>query len=445
MFYLFTKKIVSDFQIIILAFACVILLGGILLMLPVSSAAGLWTPFSEALFTSTSAVCVTGLVVHDTMTYWSVFGKTVILLLIQIGGMGVVTLSALVLTATGHKLGLVQRTLIQDSIGSEHMGGLVRMVRFIVKIMLTVEGIGACILATVFVPLYGPLKGAAFSVFHSVSAFCNAGFDLMGEQGEYSSLTGFAANPVVTLTISLLIILGGIGFFTWKDFIDHGLKFRRYRMQTKAILVMTAALLLLPAIYLFMAEYGNLPLGERLLAAIFQAVTPRTAGFNTTDLTQMSGTGQAVTVILMLIGGAPGSTAGGMKVTTIFVILATCASVFGGEEECSGFGRSIDNKVISQAMALMTIYMTLFLVSGAVICSLEQQPLHICLFEAASAIGTVGLTLGITPSLGLISKIILIALMFLGRTGGLTIAWALFKIQGPSVNRKYPKGNIAVG
>ena len=445
MFYLFTRKIVSDFQIIILAFACVILLGGILLMLPVSSAAGLWTPFSEALFTSTSAVCVTGLVVHDTMTYWSVFGKTVILLLIQIGGMGVVTLSALVLTATGHKLGLVQRTLIQDSIGSEHMGGLVRMVRFIVKVMLTVEGIGACFLATVFIPLYGPLKGAAFSVFHSVSAFCNAGFDLMGEQGEYSSLTGFAANPVVTLTISLLIILGGIGFFTWKDFIDHGLKFRRYRMQTKAILVMTAALLLLPAIYLFMAEYGNLPLGERLLAAIFQAVTPRTAGFNTTDLTQMSGTGQAVTVILMLIGGAPGSTAGGMKVTTIFVILATCASVFGGEEECSGFGRSIDNKVISQAMALMTIYMTLFLVSGAVICSLEQQPLHICLFESASAIGTVGLTLGITPTLGLISKIILIALMFLGRTGGLTIAWALFKIQGPSVNRKYPKGNIAVG
>ena len=445
MFYLFTKKIVSDFQIIILAFACVILLGGILLMLPVSSAAGLWTPFSEALFTSTSAVCVTGLVVHDTMTYWSVFGKTVILLLIQTGGMGVVTLSAMVLSVTGHKLGLVQRTLIQDSIGSEHMGGLVRMVRFIVKIMLTVEGIGACILATVFVPLYGPLKGAAFSVFHSVSAFCNAGFDLMGEQGEYSSLTGFSANPVVTLTISLLIILGGIGFFSWKDFMDHGLKFRRYRMQTKAILVMTAALLLLPAIYLFVAEYGNLPLGERLLAAIFQAVTPRTAGFNTTDLTQMSGTGQAVTVILMLIGGAPGSTAGGMKVTTIFVILATCASVFGGEEECSGFGRSIDNKVISQAMALMTIYMTLFLVSGAVICSLEQQPLHICLFEAASAIGTVGLTLGITPSLGLISKIILIALMFLGRTGGLTIAWALFKIQGPSVNRKYPKGNIAVG
>ena len=445
MFYLFTKKIVSDFQIIILAFACVILLGGILLMLPVSSAAGLWTPFSEALFTSTSAVCVTGLVVHDTMTYWSVFGKTVILLLIQTGGMGVVTLSAMVLSVTGHKLGLVQRTLIQDSIGSEHMGGLVRMVRFIVKVMLTVEGIGACILATVFIPLYGPLKGAAFSVFHSVSAFCNAGFDLMGEQGEYSSLTGFAANPVVTLTISLLIILGGIGFFTWKDFIDHGLKFRRYRMQTKAILVMTAALLLLPAIYLFMAEYGNLPLGERLLAAIFQAVTPRTAGFNTTDLTQMSGTGQAVTVILMLIGGAPGSTAGGMKVTTIFVILATCASVFGGEEECSGFGRSIDNKVISQSMALMTIYMTLFLVSGAVICSLEQQPLHICLFESASAIGTVGLTLGITPTLGLISKIILIALMFLGRTGGLTIAWALFKIQGPSVNRKYPKGNIAVG
>ncbi len=445
MFYLFTRKIVSDFQIIILAFACVILLGGILLMLPVSSAAGLWTPFSEALFTSTSAVCVTGLVVHDTMTYWSIFGKTVILLLIQTGGMGVVTLSAMVLSVTGHKLGLVQRTLIQDSIGSEHMGGLVRMVRFIVKVMLTVEGIGACFLATVFIPLYGPLKGAAFSVFHSVSAFCNAGFDLMGEQGEYSSLTGFAANPVVTLTISLLIILGGIGFFTWKDFIDHGLKFRRYRMQTKAILVMTAALLLLPAIYLFMAEYGNLPLGERLLAAIFQAVTPRTAGFNTTDLTQMSGTGQAVTVILMLIGGAPGSTAGGMKVTTIFVILATCASVFGGEEECSGFGRSIDNKVISQSMALMTIYMTLFLVSGAVICSLEQQPLHICLFESASAIGTVGLTLGITPTLGLISKIILIALMFLGRTGGLTIAWALFKIQGPSVNRKYPKGNIAVG
>lgn len=442
----FTKKNISNSMAILLGFALTIFLGSLVLMLPVCSTESRITPFIDTLFTATSAVCVTGLVVRDTMQYWSVFGRIVIMILIQVGGMGIVTLSALVSMAAGQKIGILQRSAMQDSIGSSQMGGIVVMTIFIVKVMAAVELAGAVLLSFTFIPRYGPLKGAAFSVFHSVSAFCNAGFDLMGEQGAFSSLTGFSADVNINLTICALIMIGGIGFYTWKDVMDHRLRFRCYRMQTKVVLTTTAILILLPCLCFFFMEYRDLPAGERILSSFFQAVTPRTAGFNTQDYTAMSDSGRALTIVLMLIGGSPGSTAGGMKITTVFVILAASMSVFSRTGQPKAFGRGIADAAIKQATALLVVYLGLFLVSGMAISTIEQLPLGTCLFETASAIGTVGLTMGITSTLGTVSRIILILLMFIGRTGGLTIAKAFIRDQMiQSQIRRYPQDSIAVG
>ena len=442
----FTKKHISTSMTILLGFGLTILAGSLVLMLPFCSAGGRVTPFLDALFTATSAVCVTGLVVRDTMLYWSLAGRIVILILIQIGGMGIVTLSALVSVAAGQKIGILQRSAMQDSIGSSQLGGIVGMTLFIVKVMAALELAGAVLLAFTFIPLYGPFKGAGFAFFHSVSAFCNAGFDLMGEQGAFSSLTGFSGSININLTICALIIAGGIGFFTWKDMAQHGLHFRYYRMQTKVVLTVTGILILVPSLCFFFIEYGSLPVRERILSSLFQAVTPRTAGFNTQDYMAMSESGRALTIVLMLIGGSPGSTAGGMKITTVFVILATSASVFSRTGQPRAFGRGIADAAIRQASALLLVYLGLFLVSGMVISTIEQLPLGSCLFETASAVGTVGLTLGITSSLGRASRIILIFLMFIGRTGGLTIAKAFIRDQMiQNQIRRYPQDSITVG
>jgi trk system potassium uptake protein TrkH len=312
--------------------------------------------------------------------------------------------------------------------------------------MAAIELIGAVLLSFTFIPRYGFLKGAGFSVFHSVSAFCNAGFDLMGEQGAFSSLTGFSSDVNINLTVCFLIIAGGIGFFTWKDIAEKGLRFRYYRMQTKVVLTTTAVLILLPAVCFFFMEFSDLPAGERILSSLFQAVTPRTAGFNTKDYMAMSGSGRAITIVLMLIGGSPGSTAGGMKITTIFVILAASLSVFSRTGQPSAFGRGIADAAIRQATALLIVYIGLFLISGMAISTIEGLPLGDCLFETASAVGTVGLTLGITSTLGPVSRIILILLMFIGRTGGLTIAKAFIRDQMiQNQIRRYPQDSITVG
>lgn len=442
----FSKKRISNSSAILLGFALTILTGSLILMLPLCSAEGKVTPFADTLFTATSAVCVTGLVVRDTMLYWSVFGRIVIMILIQIGGMGIVTLSALVTVAAGQKIGILQRTAMQDSIGGFQVGGIVGMTLYIVRVMAAIELSGALLLSFTFVPRYGPFKGIGFSLFHSVSAFCNAGFDLMGEQGAFSSLTGFSSDVNINLTVCALIIAGGIGFFTWKDISDHGLRLRYYRMQTKVVLSTTAVLILVPALCFFFMEYSDLPAGERILSSLFQAVTPRTAGFNTMDYTAMSDSGRALTIVLMLIGGSPGSTAGGMKITTVFVILAASLSVFSRTGQPAAFGRGIADAAIRQATALLMVYLTLFLVSGMAISTIEGLPLGTCLFETASAVGTVGLTLGITSSLGQVSRIILIFLMFIGRTGGLTIARAFIRDQMiQNQIRRYPQDSITVG
>lgn len=434
----------SPFRVIIFGFFLVILMGSFLLMLPISTKGGISTPFLDALFTSTSAVCVTGLVIHDTATYWSNFGQFVIILLIQIGGLGVVTVAGAFAILSGRKIGLMQRSTMQEAIAAPNVGGIVRLTEFILKTALMVELLGAALLFPVFFEEFGLIKGAWYALFHSISAFCNAGFDLMGVKTPFSSLTDYACQPVVCIVIALLIVVGGIGFLTWEDVRTNRLHLRKYRMQSKVILTVTSILILLPTIYFFFFEFADAPIGERTLLSVFQAITPRTAGFNTADLTAMSETGQLMITILMLIGGSPGSTAGGMKTTTLAVLLASAFAVFRRRENPHFFNRRIINETVTQAATIMMMYLILFLTGALVISRLENLPVLTCLFETASAIGTVGLSLGITPQLGWISHLILIVLMFFGRVGGLTLIFAALSNKQGNVAR-FPQERITVG
>lgn len=437
-----TRKL-SSFQIIILGFSGVILFGTGLLMLPVSSSGGNATPFLEALFTSTSAVCVTGLVLHDTAAYWSAFGQGVLLLLIQIGGMGVITVAALFAILSGRKITLMQRSTMQEAIAAPKVGGIVRLTGFIIKTTLLIEFLGAAVMAPVFLRDFG-IRGLWMALFHSVSAFCNAGFDLMGVRSPFSSLTSYASEPVINLTIMFLIVTGGIGFLTWDDIRTKRWHLHKYRMQSKVILGTTAILLIVPAIYFYMYEFDGLEPGKRLLVAVFQSVTPRTAGFNTADLSGISEAGLALMIVLMLIGGSPGSTAGGMKTTTIAVLFATAVATFSRKEDTSLFGRRVDHEVVKNAATILIMYITLFFGGGLIISIAEGLPILDCLFEAASAIGTVGLSVGLTPELGTLSRWILILLMFFGRVGCLTLVFAA--LSGPRANvSKLPREKITVG
>ncbi len=438
------KRKLSSFQIILLGFAGVILLGALILTLPISSKSHEWTSFIDALFTSTSAVCVTGLIVFDTATHWTIFGQSVILLLIQIGGMGVVTIAVSLAVASGKKIGLFSRETMKNAISAPNVSGIVRLTGFIIKGIFLIEMIGALIMLPVFCTDYGA-EGIWMAVFHSVSAFCNAGFDIMGtKSGEFTSLTHYSAQPVINITIMLLIIIGGIGFLVWEDICKHKWRLKNYRTQSKLVLIVTAALIVLPAAYFFFFECGDLPVGERILASLFQSVTPRTAGFNTINLTAISDTGLYLMIILMLIGGSPGSTAGGMKTTTIAVLFSSAFSVFRKKDNAELMKRRIDDETVKTASAVFLMYITLFLAGGMAISTIENLPITSCLYETASAVGTVGLTLGITPTLGSASKMILIMSMFFGRVGGLTLIYAAFGANKKQV-AKLPADTIAVG
>ena len=438
------KRRLSSFQIIILGFAGVILLGALLLMLPLSTTAGCVTPFNEALFTATSAVCVTGLVVQDTGSYWSGFGQAMILTLIQIGGLGVVTVAASFALLSGRRISLMQRSTMQDAISAPKVGGIVRLTRFILRGTFLIELIGALAMLPVFCRDYG-WRGIWMAVFHSISAFCNAGFDILGTNNNlYPSLTGYVQNPVINITIMLLIITGGIGFLTWDDICENKLCIHRYRMQSKVILVTTLTLIVLPALFFFFVDFDTLPLGERIQAALFQSVTPRTAGFNTVNLSAMSGASQGVMILLMLIGGSPGSTAGGMKTTTLAVLLANAAATFRQRDSAQFFGRRVDCGAVKTAATILTMYLALFFGGGVFISVYEDLPLSSCLYEAASAVGTVGLTLGITPQLHIPSQMVLIALMYLGRVGGLTLIYAAVSSKKIG-NAKLPQERITIG
>ena len=439
---IYNRKLSSS-QIILFGFLLVILAGALILMLPIADRAGEGTPFLDCLFTATSAVCVTGLIVHDTATHWSSFGQGVILLLIQIGGMGVITVASAIAMASGKRISLMQRSTMQDAISAPQVGGIVRLTGFILRGIFLFELLGALALMTVFIPQEGA-KGIWLAVFHSVSAFCNAGFDLMGTRTPYSSLTYYVEHPVVNITVMALIIIGGIGFLTWQDIRRNGWKLSRYRMQSKVILSVTGILILLPAIYFYFAELSALPFPQRLWGALFQAVTPRTAGFNTIDLTRLSEVGRMITILLMLVGGSPGSTAGGMKTTTLAVLVSCSLAVFRKRANAHFFGRRIADETVKNAVTVLLMYITLFLAGGMVISAAEGLPLLTCLFESASAVGTVGLTLGITPSLGTLSRLVLIALMFFGRVGGLTLIFATLPANRNPM-AKLPLEKITVG
>lgn len=438
------KSTLSSPQVMVLGFAAVILMGALILMLPISSAKREWTPFVDSLFTATTSVCVTGLITVDTGSHWSLFGHIVVLLLIQIGGLGVVTLAASFMMVAGRKIGLLQRSTMQDAVAAHKLDGITRLVGFIVKGTVVVELIGAAIMAPTFIKNFGWIKGIWYAIFHSVSAFCNAGIDLMGTvEKPFVSLTRYVGNIPVNIGIMGMIVVGGIGFLTWDDVITHKHRIRNYKMQSKVILVATALLILIPAVGFFFVEFPHLPLKERILASFFQSVTPRTAGANTVDLAAMSEAGQMTMITLMLIGGSPGSTAGGMKTTTFAVILSCAAAVFRKRDSAQFFGRRVAHDVITTACTVAAMYIGIC-VGGAMIISLvENLPMLTCMYETASAVCTVGLTLGITPGLTSFSKYLLIAMMYIGRVGGLTLIYAT--VSAPPRPGKLPLENLTVG
>lgn len=431
----------SSFRIIVFGFASVILLGTLLLMLPFSSVSGKVTDFMTALFTSTSAVCVTGLVAVDTGTYWSLFGQLIILLLIQIGGLGVVTVSIAISIAAGRKIGLMQRSVMSDSVSAPQLGGIVQLTQFIIQGVVLIEGIGAVLLAPTFIKDHGPLKGIWYAIFLSISAFCNAGFDL---NGNYSSLMKYAGNPVVNFTIIALIVIGGLGFLTWGDILKHKWHIHKYRLQSKIILATSALLITIPAIIFYFHDFSSETGMNRFLMSLFQSVTTRTAGFNTADFGNMSEAGLFLMVVLMIIGGAPGSTAGGMKVTTFAIVIMNMLSVMGRHHDTTISNRRLAEEVIKNASTVFVMYLTLLTTGTIMISIADSLPVMPALFEVASAVGTVGLTTGITPGLSIVSKIILIMLMYTGRVGGLTLIFAA-KARLRTYESRLPEERVMVG
>ncbi len=416
----------SSMQVLSIGFALIIIIGGILLWLPISNRDGI--PFINAIFTSASAACVTGLVVYDTFTQFTLFGQAVILMLIQVGGLGFMMVGILFSMFMGRRIGLRQRSLLMDSVGFWKVGGIVRLTRRVLIATGIAEFVGALILAFRFCPRFGLWEGIWTAIFHSVSAFCNAGFDIMGRIAPNSSLMAFADDIVVNLTIVALIIIGGLGFFLWNDVFENKWHVSKYQLHTKIVLSMTAVLITLGTLGFFFLEketaFYGLPFGERALASLFQSVTPRTAGFNTVDLTTLSEGGTLLTMVLMLIGAGSGSTAGGIKVTTLAVLLLSVISQSKRHDDLNIFGRRLEDDAVKRACSSTALYIMLS-VTGCFILCVQGFSITESMFEALSAIGTVGLTVGITPRLPILSKIVIILLMYIGRVGSLSVVMAM--------------------
>lgn len=434
-------------RLIALGFLLVILAGAGLLMLPFA-AKGTPAGFLDALFTSTSATCVTGLVVTDTFTGWTLFGQIVILCLIQLGGLGLMTVITMMTMLLGKRLGLFDRKVLMQSAGNMTLNGIGRLIRHIVPFTFVFEFFGAVLLATRFVPDLGWGYGLYAAVFHAISAFCNAGFDLMGMRSPSSSLTAYVSDPVVNLTICLLIIIGGLGFLVWRDLVRSRFCFRKFQFHTKMVVVTTGILLLggwlLFLVFEWNASMRELTVPQKILASFFQSVTPRTAGFNTVNLAQLSESGSMLTNLLMLIGGSPGSTAGGIKTTTVAVLFLSTVSSARGRMRVNAFHLSVDRETLRQASSVLLIYLSMIIAAILAICAIDPFSLDEVIFEATSAIATVGLTLGITPFLSVASKIIIILLMYAGRIGGLTFM-LLFSERRSEPPLDRPSGKILIG
>lgn len=419
----------SHVQIIALGFFLIIMTGTILLMLPVSTKNGQGAGFLEALFTATSASCVTGLVVQDTSTYWSSFGQAIILTMIQIGGLGFMTIATMFFMLLRRRVLLRGREILTESISVNQVGGIMRLAKKILIGTFLIEGVGALLLMIRLVPLYGK-QGVWMSVFHSVSAFCNGGFDLMGQHtGPYSSLTGFVDDWLVNMVIMALIVIGGVGFVVWDDMLTHKWKIRRYHLHSKIVLFMTGLLIFGGAILFLLIERNatgaGLSFGDQILAALFDSVTARTAGFNTVDTAALSDAGKLLTIALMFIGGSPGSTAGGVKTTTIMVLMLYSFSYMRKNRGTSVFGRSLEEDTLRKASAVFFTNLMLALGVTIVISAIQSLPMLDLMFETFSAIGTVGMSTGLTRELNDLSRVLIMFLMYCGRVGSLSFANAL--------------------
>lgn len=440
-------------RVIVVSFALLILLGTLLLMLPIATRSGRSMPFLESLFTATSATCVTGLIVQDTFLYFSLFGQVIILFLIQLGGLGLVTFATFFNIAIRKRIGLKSLYLAQESVSSDSMSDIGYLLKMIFTITFVFELIGALILMTVFIPQLGG-AGAFTSIFLAVSAYCNAGFDILGFGGQYSSLMNYTDNPIVLITIMGLIICGGLGFIVWQD-IYHFRRRRHLTLHTKIVLISTAFLVVIGAVLLGACEWNNnltlgqMGTGEKILNSFFMSVTSRTAGFNSVPMEHTFGITKLLTVILMFIGAAPGSTGGGIKVTTTFVLLMTVVCVMRGKDETIIGKKKVDKSVIYKSLAVFSIAALVVIASTATIFftshagGLTFSEID-ALFESVSAFGTVGLTTGVTQFANTASRIILILTMFIGRVGPVSLALSL-ALRPINKSTIMPEAKIMVG
>lgn len=433
-------------RVLALGFGGLIVLGAILLNLPIATATGESIGFLDALFTSASSVCVTGLVVVNTGEFWSIFGQVVIICLIQMGGLGFMTMATLVALILGKKITLKERLIIKEQLNQEIMSGLVKLTKYIILSTFAIEGIGAIFLSTSFIPKYGLGKGVWFSIFHSISAFCNAGFDITGD-----SMIPFAGDIVVNLTICFLIIFGGLGFSVYID-MSKNKKFRRFSLHTKLVLVITLILIVVSTILIYLIEWDNpgtlysLSVKDKALASFFQAVVPRTAGFNSINMGKLKDTTVFIMIILMFIGGSPISTAGGIKTTTFGAIVLTTISVIKGDRDVVIFKKRISQEIINRSLAILSVGIILVSVVALILTISEDAVFLDLLFETTSAFGTVGLTRGVTPNLTSFGKTLIILTMYSGRVGPLTMAFAFAKKQKSKLkNYRYSEGNLFVG
>ncbi|MEN8076199.1 TrkH family potassium uptake protein [Clostridioides difficile] len=434
-------------QILALGFILVILTGALLLTLPIATTSGESTNFLDALFTSTSAVCVTGLVVVDTGTYWNMFGQTVIMILIEIGGLGFMSFTTLIAIILGKKITLRERLILQDAMNTFNIQGLVKMVKYVLVFTVSVQFFGALLLSTQFVPQYGIGKGAFYSIFHSISAFCNAGFDILGN---FSSLTSYNSNVVVIMVISALIIIGGLGFTVWSE-LYNGKSLRKVSLHSKMVILMTTILVLGGTVLMFLFEHNNantisnMSFVDKVMNSFFASVTPRTAGFNSIPTDGMTTAGQFLTIILMFIGGSPGSTAGGIKTTTIGILIVTVICVIRGREDSEVFKRRFSKDLVYRAFTLLFIGVGLVIAVTMLLSYTEKGASFIALFyETVSAFGTAGLSLGLTSELSSIGRVLIIMMMYLGRVGPLTVVLSITK-KKVSSGVKYPEGKILIG
>lgn len=438
----------SRMQTIAVGFFVIIMIGTIMLMMPFSSRSGECTSFLTCLFTSASATCVTGLSVVDTFSHWSFIGQLILLILIQVGGLGFVTFGVGVSLLLNRRIRLKQRGLIRESVNVMEIGGVVRLVKMILKGTIFIEGAGALLLAIRFVPQMGWGKGIWYGIFHSISAFCNAGFDLMGYRQPSSSFTFYQEDAYVLVILMALIIVGSIGFFVWADLKKNKWHWKRYTLHTKMVLSISAVLILAGAVLFFILEsnglYQGFSLLDKICNALFSAVTPRTAGFNAVSNSGLCDASKMLTTVLMFIGGSPGSTAGGVKTTTVFVLLLHLRATYTRSGGCNIFGRRIEKDDIQKAAAVVVTNLTASLAISFIICAIQNLDIGDLMFEVVSAISTVGMSAGLTGELSAVSQILIIALMYIGRVGSLSFGLS-FTDKKKLSHTKQPAEKITIG